>query len=866
MNVSLWQRCRPHAIAIGIFFLASVLYCLPAFQGLVVSQHDLQGWKGMAQQSIEFKETYGYYPLWTQSTFSGMPAFQILVGSKLNITLAHLHHLFVLFLPSPAGLFFLACTGFYILCMALRINVWVAILGSIAYAFASYNAVLVSVGHTSKFSTMGYAPALLAGLVLLSERKYLLGFVTTLLFGTLMTYQNHVQILYYTFLIAFCFGVAFIIRTFRTRDFVHFGKTAGLALAALIMSVLSYAVVLFPTYDYAKETMRGGRSELGNPSDANNQNKTKGGLNKDYAFGYSYGITEVLTIASARMYGGSTPRVIDNQYVGEFPEETRTAEVLSERTGMPSDQANQFVNQLSSYWGEQSPTSGAVYFGAVICALFVAGLFLYNGPHKGWLIAATVLGIFLAWGKNFSAFNYFLFDHLPFYNKFRAPSMALVIPQLTMPLLAVLGLDQFLKTDKERVPEKRFQFAMYGIAALLGLLILMYFMLDFRSPTDPQMRESLANSMAQQMAQGAQPSPEMQQQGQDFARAVTNALKDDRQSLYGSDLVRSTIFIVLAAGLLFAYQKRKLAAVPVAIAFCILGLIDLIGVDLRYLSARNYVEPQQFEDVFVANRADLQIQQDTSYYRVFDQTEEGGAFALSASSSRTSYFHNNVGGYHPAKLALYDDLMKEQLAKGNLQVYNMLNTKYFIVPNPADRQPVAQQNDGALGPAWLVSNIRYVNNANEEMRALDVFNPRDTAIIDVREKGKVTVTPTRDSAATIRFVKNLNDRLTYTFSSQSDQFAVFSEIYYPRGWQAFIDGKEAPIARVNYVLRGLSIPKGNHTIEFKFEPASYIWGDRISNFIGIVSIMIMLAAAFLMYKKDRQSKTRQPNPAKKENG
>jgi hypothetical protein len=348
----------------------------------------------------------------------------------------------------------------------------------------------------------------------------------------------------------------------------------------------------------------------------------------------------------------------------------------------------------------------------------------------------------------------------------------------------------------------------------------------------------------------------MQQQAEDFGRSVTNALKEDRKSLYGSDLVRSLIFIALAAGLLFTYVRDKLNKQVVTIGLIAIVFIDLIGVDLRYLSKRNYVERDQFDDAFkTPTAADQQILADTSYYRVFNT--QGDPFQSSEATSRTSYLHNNVGGYHPAKLALYNDLIIEQLSKGNMQVFNMLNTKYFIVSDPASRQPVVQQNPGALGPAWFVKAIKYVNNANEEMRALDNFNPKDTAIIDSREKTKITINPQGDSLARIELTQNGGDRMTYRSTSATDGFAVFSEVYYPRGWKAFIDGKETPIVKVNYVLRGLQVPAGDHTIEFRFEPSSYIIGNRITMIIGIISVLILLYGIFVLFR-NYQRENKQP--------
>lgn len=844
MNKTLWQRVQPHAIAIGIFFIISIAYCLPALQGLVVAQYDAEGWQGMAHQSIVFKEKYGHYPLWTNSIFSGMPAFQVAMESSHNVTIAWLHHLFLLFLPEPAGLFFLACVGFYILCMAFGVKSRIAVLGSLAYAFASYNAIIVAVGHTTKFSSMGYAPAVLAGLVILSQKRYLLGFITTLLFSTLLFYQNHVQIVYYTLLIAVCFGVAYAVQCIKNKEIGHLLKSGGLAAVAAVMGMLSYAVMLLPSYDYAKETMRGGRSELVKPGEE--KNKTKGGLDKDYAFGYSYGITEVLTIAVPRMYGGSS---------GEAQPGSKTAEVLMEKTGASEEQADQFVRSLpyygaGVYWGPQGGTAGAVYFGAIICVLFIFGLIYYTGWHSHWIIAASILGIFLAWGKNFSALNYFLFDHLPLYNKFRAPSMAMVIPQLTFPLLGVLGLNRILEENiSKEILLKKFRLSLIVTGIFVAALALLYFMYDYKGENDKIAQEGLTSSMTQQMSQGGQATAETLQQAQDFGRSIMNALKKDRQSMYGADLVRSLVFIALALGILYLYTQNKLNAKIAAIGLAALVFIDLIGVDLRYLNGEKYVEREDFGAVFAPTAANQQILKDTSYYRVFNS--DGDPFQQSPATSRTSYLHNSVGGYHPAKLALYNDLIFEHLSKGNMNVFNMLNTKYFIGANPSNRQETVQQNPGALGAAWFVSAAKYVNSANEEIRALDNFTPRDTVIIDKREQSKITYAPVADSGATISLIQNINDKINYRSSSKSNGFAVFSEIYYPNGWKAFIDGKETPIARVNYLLRGLPIPAGEHNIEFRFEPASYKLGDNISLIVGILSILALLYGAFVLWKNYR---------------
>jgi hypothetical protein len=848
MNKSIWKQLTPHAIAIGIFFLVACLYCLPVFKGSVLGQHDTLSWKAMAQQSYEFKEKYGHVPLWTNSMFSGMPTFQIALESKYNIGIAFLHGIFTLYMPQPAGLFFLACIGFYILCLVLGIRPWIAILGSLAYSFASYSAVIVAVGHITKFGSMGYAPAVLAGIILLTQRKYVLGFLTTLVFGTLLFYQNHIQIIYYLFLVIGFMAIAYAVQCIRKKEIKPLLVSAGLAIVAIALSAASFAVVLLPTREYAKETMRGGRSQL---TTTETGNKTAGGLDKDYAFGWSYGITETFSLAVPRIYGGSSPTVIGNQYVSEIGDQSKTATVLAEKTGMPEEQANELAKaQFSAYWGDQPGTSGTVYVGAIICFLFIAGLVIYRGWHLSWIIAATILGIVMAWGKNFATLNYFLFDYLPSYNKFRAPTMALIIPQLTVPLLAVLGLNELVsdKADKTWM-WKKLKVTTIAAGALVLILGALYFSLSYTNKGEKDLKQNLARSMEQQMSQGKQPTPEITQQANEFGRAVFTALQDDRRSLYGGDLLRTIILMLLTAGLLAAVAKNKLSGQIAVFALIGLTLFDLLGVDMRYLTSKNYMEKEEVAQ-FIPSRADEQIRQDTSYFRIFDQAG-GNPF----NDARASYFHNSVGGYHAAKLSLYNDLIQNQLGKGNMKVFNMLNTKYFIVNNPQDRQPIAQQNPEALGAAWLVKTIKYVNNADEEMKALDTFEPRDTAITEKSEQAKIPFAPQYDSAASIRLVKNLNDEIQYQFEAGSNQFAVFSEIYYPKGWKAFIDGKETPIVKVNYCLRGLAVPAGKHGIEFRFEPQSFILGDRISLITGIISIISLLGGIAWLWKQNKKSIT-----------
>ncbi|MDO9375080.1 MAG: YfhO family protein [Ferruginibacter sp.] len=832
-----FNKILPHAIAIGLFLIISVVYCLPVFQGLVVSQHDMLGTRGMTQQSVEFFEKYGTYPLWTNSMFGGMPTFQILFGPKLNIGLLGLHKVFTLFLPSPASLFFLSCVCFYILTQVLKLKPVIGVLGSLAYGFASYNAIITAVGHVTKFAAMGYAPLVLAGLVLLIQRKYIWGFAVTLVSCTLFFLQNHVQVVYYFMLLFVCLGITFLVQTIRTKDFKHFTTAAALALVAVALSAGSFAIILLPTTEYAKETMRGGRSEL--KEGVKKDNLSEGGLKKDYAFQWSYGKAETMTFILPNFAGSSNDP-------SEFGEDSKVVAALQE-SGLPNEGINYFYRFMSPYWGDQPNTAGPVYLGAIICLLVIAGMFLIPGKYLCWLIPGTIIGIILSWGSNFGL-NYFLFDHLPALNKFRAPSMALVLPQFTFALMATLCLQQiFYGTLAKDVLLKKLKYSAAAAGVVLALLIGVYFTSSFSNEKTRQNRQMITEQLAQSMSQGKAPTAEITNQANTLSSSFNTALVEDRKRLFGNDLLRLVIFFGLGAGIVWFGSQKKISPAIALGALALISFIDLITVSNRYLNKEKYATPEDYLSGFTPNAADQQIKQDTGYFRVFDQAG-GDPFQ----DSRASYFHNSVGGYSPAKLGLYNDLIERQLSKGNMEVFNMLNTKYFITPGQGN-QPMAQVNPMANGPVWFVKAIRYVNNADEEMVALDSLKSKDTAVADKREQSKITVAPQFDSAGTISLVKNLNDEITYRSSSRTNQFAVFSEVYYPNGWTAEIDGQPASIVKVNYALRGLSIPAGDHTIRFVFAPASYTTGNMISLVSGSLSIIALLVCAFLLFRKRKNT-------------
>ncbi|MBM3439657.1 MAG: YfhO family protein [Bacteroidetes bacterium] len=827
------KKLIPHAIAVGIFLVVSLLYCLPATEGKVLNAHDNIGWKGMAQQSISVKEQTGKVPLWTNSLFSGMPGYQVALENSHQITFLHVSTLLTLGLPKPANFFFLACITFYLLGLALRLNPWTAILGAIAYAYSTYNPIIIGAGHDTKMLAMGYAPLAVAGLLLLFQKRYWLGSAAMVTGLALQLGTVHIQIVYYTLLLLAALTIGYGLFAYRSKEIKHFLKCIAIATIMGIIAFGSNAVVSLANWDYAKESMRGGASELKQQKDAN---VTAGGLDKDYAFKYSVGITETLTMFVPGLYGGSNG---GNEYSS-----SAFADKLME-IGYPEDQALQNANGIS-YWGDQQPTSGPVYFGAALMVLFVFGLFLEKGWLKWSLLGAGLFGILLAWGKHVESINYFLFDYMPLYKKFRAPSMALVIPQLSFVLLAVLGLNQLLfgTTAKEMV-QKAWKNTAITTGVIALLLVALYFSFDYTSPNDTNIRESMRNAMLQQMSQGKQPSEQMMEQAETFGKGFTTAIKQDRKSLFGSDLTRSIILMSLVLGVLWFTKDKKFNPILAAFLFLALTSFDLFKVDRRYLNENSFVEEGEFEQAFTETDADKMIKQDKGYFRVFNTTTDP------FNESVTSYHHNSIGGYHPAKLQIYQDLIEYQISKNNMQVLNMLNTKYFILSNPQTGDAIAQFNPEAFGPVWLTKGIKFVPDAKAEMSALDNTNLRDTAVVQQKFSSKLSVQPVADSNASIRFVENKNDFISYEFNAGSPQFAVFSEVCYPRGWNAYIDDKKAEIIKTNYALRGLAIPAGKHQIVFRFEPEVIKIGNLLVMISSILAYIIVLAAFWMEWRKSK---------------
>ncbi|MBW8686955.1 YfhO family protein [Chitinophaga rhizophila] len=826
----------PHFAAILALLLLSILYCRPAMNGKILSQSDNVQWQGMAKEAMDYKQAHGITPLWTTSMFGGMPTYQIAMETPYKFA-NYIPAVLTLGLPKPVNVLFLSAICFYLLCVTLGANPWIGFLGAVAYTYASYSPIIIVTGHETKMLALAYMPAVIAGLILIIRQRYVLGTGIMAMALTYLIAANHLQMTYYFFLILGVVGIAYAIYCIRERLFRHLIISGLLVLFAIALGVGSNAVSLWTTYEYSKESTRGGASEL-TPLPGAAQDKPQGGLERNYAFRWSYGKFETFTLLVPDIYGGSSS--------GSLTKNSETYKKLS-AMGVPENQAEQLIQRWNLYWGNQSElgTSGPVYLGIVVCILALLGLFIIRSWHKWWLLAISVLGIVLAWGSNFAAFNYFMFDYFPLYNKFRAPSQALIIPQFSFALLAVLALQELVsgKLSKEEI-KKKLQWT--GIA-ITGLLLIIYaasFSANYTNAThDPQRPggDDLFQSELTRMLQG----------NTQLVGELMSALYADREELYHSDAYRALFFTGLVLLILWLFYKGRINRTWMLAGVTVLAVIDLLQVDTRYLNSDSFMDEANYSRPFQASAADQQILQDRDpHYRVFNLT------AKPFDDAMTSYFHKSVGGYHAAKLQLYADLIERQISRNNLQVLNMLNTKYVIVPG-ADGQPVAQRNPEALGNAWFVKHIVWVKNADEEMAMLDHMNTRDSVVIDERYREIVKSMTMYDSTGKISLAANNLNEISYISNSGTDQFAVFSEVYYRQGWKAYIDGKEMPYCRVNYVLRGMMVPAGTHTILFRFEPKAYYAGITLSMSSYILMLLLLAGGVLLNIRMNKMNDTKE---------
>jgi hypothetical protein len=807
-NIS-FKQVLPYLSAVVIFVVITLAYFSPLLEGKKLKQSDITQWKGMSKEISDFRESTGEEALWTNSMFGGMPAYQISVRYKGNV-LRYADQLMQLYLPQPAGMLFLYMIGFFILLLVLKVDKWLAIAGAVAFAFSSYLFIIFEAGHNSKAHAIGYMAPVLAGIILTYRGRYLAGGIMAAIFLSLELLTNHLQITYYLMIIAGIFVVTELVGSIREKKLPGFTKATGVLLIASILALSTNITSIWATYEYGKETIRG-KTEL----TSEKTNRTSG-LDKDYATGWSYGVMETFTMLIPNFNGGSSQ--------GALTEKSNVYKTLKENN-IDSNQAKNIIKALPLYWGNQPGVAGPVYIGAIIMFLFVLALFVVDNRFKWWLLAATVLSILLAWGKNFMPLTDFFLHYVPGYNKFRAVSMTLVIAELCIPLLAILGLQKVISGEIDRKKLTKYLYYSIGITGGISLFFAMAgsSIFSFEASVDTNLPEWLIEP-----------------------------LRQDRAAILSADAIRSLVFILLAGGAVWAMINKVVIKTPLVLftVLIMLILIDMWTVNRRYLNNESFVRKSVDAVPFQPSVADQIIMKDKDpNFRVFNQTV-GNPFA----DASTSYFHKSLGGYHGAKLRRYQELIDFHLAKGNMNVYNMLNTKYFIVPGEQGGPPQMQINMEALGNAWFVNNARMVNNADEEINALSDFVPTETAIYDKRfasqVEGRII---SKDTTGTISLTEYKPNHLTYKSQTGSDQLAVFSEIYYDKGWDAYIDGKPAPYFRANYVLRAMIVPAGSHTIEFKFEPKVYATGEKIAYASSILLVLLALGALGLMAKRSTET-------------
>jgi len=785
-----FKKLSPHLIVILLFVGISFAYFSPVLQGKRLDMPDIKHWKGMSKEVTDFRAATGEEPLWTNAMFSGMPAYQISTKSNANL-IQYVVKVISLGIPRPASMLFLYLLGFYLLLLSLKVDYRLSAVGAISFAFSSYFFIIIMAGHMTKAHAIAYVPMVVAAVLYTYRGRMLLGGVLTAFTVALELYANHLQITYYLVLVLILIGIVQFIKDLKANNLPDFAKRSGVLLLAALLASGTAVTRLSTTMQYGKDSTRG-QSELTNNLD----NKTSG-LDKDYATSWSYGVAETFTLLIPNFYGGASQGAL-----------TTDSETYNAIKRAPN--AKQLIKQLPLYWGTQPFTSGPTYAGAIVMFLFLFGLLFVKSEMRVWILLATILSIMLAWGKNFMPLTDLFLDYFPGYNKFRAVSMILVIAEFTIPLLGFVALNKFLTTEaSENEKKKPLQLAFYivgGLTLVLALLPNLFF--DFVGGQDAS------------LAKNGWP---------------IDALQADRAGLLSADAWRSFIFIALTFGAMWMFLKNKLSSKYVILIVGVLVLADMWTINKRYLNDDNFARKSKVEKPYQATAANQQILRDTDpNFRVFNQS------VSTFNDASTSYFHKSIGGYHGAKLKRYQELIENHISKGNMAVLNMLNTKYFITPKGQ-----AQQNPAAMGNAWFVNEINLVTNADAEIAALNGFNPVNTAIVDVRFSEQI-IGDLDNQGANITLEEYKPNYLKYNSNSSKNGIAIFSEIYYDKGWNAYVDGELKPHFRANYVLRGMQIPAGNHKVEFKFEPAVYHVSERISL---ASSVVLLLLLAFVSVKE-----------------
>ena len=819
------RKCLPDLLAVILFAVLAFAYFFPAdTEGRILYRHDSAAGKGAGQEMSEYRQRTGETTRWTNSLFSGMPTYQMAPAYGSGKVLDQVANAYHLWLPDYVWYLFAYLLGFYILLRAFDFRQMLAALGSIVWAFSTYFLIIIAAGHYWKVMALAYLPPMIAGIVLAYRGKYLWGFVVTAIFAALEVQANHVQMTYYYLFIILAMIVAYLVDAIRKKQLAHFAKATAVCAAAAVIGICINLSNLYHTWEYSKESMRG-KSEL---VKKNSANQTSSGLDRDYITQWSYGVDETWTLLVPNAKGGaSVPMVM-----------SETAMEHADNNYLP------IYQQIGQYWGEQPGTSGPVYVGAFVLFLFVLGLFIVKGPMKWALLAATILSILLSWGRNFMPFTDFFLDYVPMYAKFRTVASILVIAEFTIPLLAMLALKRIV--DDPQVLKEKFNYAVVSFAVTAGACLLFIFF--------PGMFDYISSSEMHALSQF--PADQLQ--------PLLNNLTEMREAMFTADCRRSLFIICAGCVLLYLYVRGKMGKQWLVAIVAVVCLLDLWSVNKRYLNDGMFVEKSQRDQPIVKTATEDQILRDTSLdYRVLNLASN------TFNENETSYYLKSIGGYHPAKLRRYQEVIDAYISKEMQKLYpavakaqgdmtqvpgdsifpvlNMLNTKYFILPLEGG-QTVPVQNPYALGNAWLVDKVTYVDNANAELDLVGKIDLRHEAVADKRFKETIGEGVKQEGTSLVKITKYEPNQLTYEVESQKGGVVVFSENYYP-GWTATVDGKDVDVARVNYILRAINVAPGKHTVQLSFFPTTVDTTERIAYASYAILLAVIVVLVVLRRKK-----------------
>lgn len=832
------KKCLPDAIVIVIFAVISFAYFfVPVSQGKILFRHDSQASVGLGQELTQYEQRTGEVTRWTNSVFSGMPTYQISPSYNSTDGLSAVMSAYHLWLPDYVWFIFAYLLGFYILLRAFNFRQSLAALGSIIWAFSSYFLIIIAAGHLWKVMALAYLPPMIGGVVLAYRGKYLWGFIVTAVFTAFEIKANHVQMTYYYLFIVLFMVIAYLVQAIREKRLQHFFKASGILIAAALIGIAINISNLYHTWEYQKESMRG-KSEL---TKANSANQTSSGLDRDYITQWSYGIDETLTLLVPDAKGGASVPLSQN------------ATAMAKANPEVENMLPQLYEAIPQYFGTQPGTSGPVYVGAFVLFLFVLGLFIVKTPIKWALLAATALSILLSWGHNFMGFTNFFLDYVPMYAKFRTVASILVIAEFTIPLLAALALKRIV--DEPTVLTKNMKYVYASLALTAGVALAIALM--------PSMMGPFVSDQERQMLSGIQGmTPDVQ-------NMMLSSIATMRGAMVSADAWRSIVIIIIGVAMLLLFKAQKIKAIYLIVGISALCLIDLWQVDKRYLNDEMFVPKSERDTPQQATATDLQILKDKSLsYRVLNFAS--GAF----NENNTSYFHKSIGGYHPAKLRRYQEMIDKYIApemqtamqaianKGGVMsevdgrklfpILNMLNAKYFIVPLQGNAT-TSIQNPYAQGNGWFVDKLTYVADANAEYAGVGKIDVSHEAVADKKFEPILGQTQTNDSTARVVLTKYEPNNMTYTVNSTKGGVVVFSEVYYP-GWTATIDGQPAELGRVNYILRALNVKAGKHEVVFDFHPTSISTTETIAYAALIVLLLAICVAIYSEKKKQKTTK------------